>query len=116
MSTFECDGGKIDKRCTNKVDVGESNPSLVICGDCNGNGQAFWNCVDAGNHSCECSYCGPSGYTAETQPQEPEEGTCLECGDVIENLEKKTGQRRDAGILEKMRYCDDDCEFNSIPF
>ena len=50
---LKCDDcGKVE------VCVGESNPSIVICGECNG-GTAVWNCVDVGNHSCDCSHCEP---------------------------------------------------------
>ncbi len=44
--------------CANRVDVGYSNPSLVVCADCN-EGEAAWNCVDFATHSCDCDFCGP---------------------------------------------------------
>jgi len=53
MSKLICDG------CNEtSVEVGESNPSLVLCAECN-HGEAAWNCVDAGSYSCECKFCGP---------------------------------------------------------
>jgi hypothetical protein len=48
---FKCDDCK-----KVEVDVGGSNPSLVLCANCNG-GHEQWNCVDVGNHSCDCSEC-----------------------------------------------------------
>lgn len=73
MSTFTCDGGTRTKACTNEVDVGYANPTLVLCAECNG-GTAAFNCVDSGNYSCDCAACGPQGWP-EPEPCEPIDGS-----------------------------------------
>jgi len=61
MAKYECDG---KDSCTTQVDVGDANPSFVICAECN-HGQAMFNCVDSGNHSCDCKACGPQFWSNE---------------------------------------------------
>lgn len=62
MAGYTCDG------CNRvEVDVGLSNPTLVLCGACNG-GDPIWNCVDDGNMSCNCKVCGPCDYLPEEPP------------------------------------------------
>lgn len=63
MANFTCD--VCDKV---EVDVGHSNPTLVICAECN-KGAAVWNCVDVGNFSCDCVCCGPSGHNPPESPE-----------------------------------------------
>jgi hypothetical protein len=58
---FTCDG---KESCENKVDTGSSNPSVVICADCN-KGEAVWNCVDYDNFSCDCKICKPNEKVEE---------------------------------------------------
>lgn len=54
MASFTCD--VCDK---NIVDTGDSNPSFVVCAECNG-GNAAWNCTLTGSHACHCKACGPA--------------------------------------------------------
>ena len=55
MASYTCNG---TDSCETKVNVGDANPSLVICADCN-HGTAVFNCLDFGNHSCDCEICEP---------------------------------------------------------
>lgn len=53
MATFNCDD------CDTLVDVGDSEPSIVLCATCNA-GSATWNCVLSGGYGlCDCKVCGP---------------------------------------------------------
>lgn len=60
MANFKCDNCE-----ETLVDVGSSNPSLVLCAECNG--EAAWNCVDAGTYSCDCNFCGPQPWSETLQ-------------------------------------------------
>lgn len=59
MAKYECDG---KDSCSTQVDVGDANPSFVICAECN-HGEAAFNCVDSGNYSCDCKACGPQPWS-----------------------------------------------------
>jgi hypothetical protein len=74
MSVFTCDGGTLKKACTNEVDVGDANPTLVLCAECN-HGSVAFNCVDGGSHSCDCAACGPQGWPEVNEPEEPVDGS-----------------------------------------
>ena len=45
--------------CGTPVDIGKSEPSIVLCATCN-SGAATWNCVLSGGYGlCDCRVCGP---------------------------------------------------------
>ena len=86
MAKFTCDG---KDNCKTEVEVGEANPSFVICAECN-NGQATFNCVDTGNYSCNCTACGPQDYPPlEEEPIDSPPDDYDEYADTIDmSLEK----------------------------
>jgi hypothetical protein len=41
--------------CNTVVDVGDCNPSIVLCAKHSGNGQDTFNCLDGAMVGCSCS-------------------------------------------------------------